>query len=74
MISSAMPHKFIVRSCLLLALGAAHFDLAFGLFAAEVSVAAARQTEVFISGQDGYHTFRIPAVINHTQGNRVGLL
>lgn len=63
-----MPHKFIARSCLILALGAGHFDLVVGLFAAEVSVAAVRQTEVFISGQDGYHTFRIPAVITTPKG------
>jgi sialidase-1 len=36
--------------------------------ACRAAVAAVEQTEVFVSGQDGYHTYRIPAVIRAKNG------
>ena len=43
--------------CSLLSLGAA------------VARAAVEQHEVFVSGRDGYHTFRIPAIIRAANGD-----
>ena len=41
------------------------------LFTAALAAAvpAVEQTDVFVSGQDGYHTYRIPAVIRAANGN-----
>lgn len=33
------------------------------------ATAAVEQTDVYVSGQDGYHTYRIPAVINAQNGD-----
>ena len=41
--------------------------LAF-LLACAIGRAAVEQTDVFVSGQDGYHTYRIPAVIRAANG------
>src|SRR5262245_35036319 len=42
--------------------------LAFPALAAVAAPPAPEQTDVFVSGTDGYHTFRIPAVIAPTTG------
>ncbi len=39
------------------------------LFFATLAVAAPEQADVFVSGQDGYHTFRIPAIIRAGNGD-----
>lgn len=49
--------------------GAVHFVLGLSL----VASAAVVQTDVFVSGQDGYHTFRIPAVVHLGDGNLLAI-
>lgn len=41
---------------------------AFALFAAAALARAAESQDVFVSGQGGYHTYRIPAVIRTARG------
>jgi sialidase-1 len=41
--------------------------LAFAL-AAIVGAAEPNQTDIFVAGQDGYHTYRIPAIVVATNG------
>src|SRR5690606_18165906 len=48
---------------------AVHFVLGLSL----VASAAVVQTDVFVSGQDGYHTFRIPAVVHLGDGNLLAI-
>ena len=45
--------------------------LLFALFSTALRAASATpdQTDVFVSGQDGYHTYRIPAVIKAADGS-----
>ncbi len=43
------------------------------VFAAGIAAAAVEQTDVYVSGQDGYHTYRIPSIVRLADGTLLAI-